>query len=109
MGLGLGSPLIPQAHPPPLWLASLSLSYPYDLGLNLSDLSFPRLRVVELCFFLALPVRILEVKPQDQGRVLELEGLTAGCVILSQMLTFRCLVCSMGMPSESHLPGSGMT
>lgn len=28
---------------------------------------------------------------------------------LSQELTFRCLVCSMGMPSESRLPGPGMT
>ena len=68
-------------------LASLSFNYPYDLGLNLKDLSFPSHRVVELCFFMALPIRILEAKPLDQALVLEFEELTAGHAILSQMLT----------------------
>lgn len=59
-------------------------------------------------FLLALPIRILEVKPLDQALVLALEELMACRAILSQMLALGCLVCSMGVPSESHLLGPGM-
>lgn len=108
---GIGAGVTPHPPGPPSSpLAGIpSASTIHITFLNLRDLNFPSHRVAELRFFLALHIRILEVKPQGQGRGLKLEGLKADCVILSQRLTFGCLVCSMGMPSGSHLLGPGVT
>lgn len=57
--------------------------------------------MLECSFFLALPIRILGVKPGDRALVLEGAQLTVGCVALSPMLT-------LGVLSESHLLGPGV-
>ena len=64
--------------------------------------------MLELSFFLALPVRILEVKPEIQALVPQSGLLTAVCVTLSQLMALRCPVCSMSVLSEGHLLGPGM-
>lgn len=86
VGLGLG---VTVQSPGPS--SSLRLNYPYDFVLNLKGLSFPSHREVELRFFLALAIRILRsetTRPGLSSRA-QSEEPAAGCVILSQMLTFQ--------------------